>query len=1074
MFIKKLFALLLVVLMLAAALPEGVLAETPDEEDVSQKEVPVTTTLDPPGEAEGPAAPAFDAPKGEAPEAAVPATDEKGIVHANLVVKRGANDDSTNFNYDFSNMAGYEADGYNYAQSTTKNTSNSTAYLTTEEFHMYSGEWLSFWYWFETEEQYDKFYFYYTKDGSNNYVLNGMSGHSGGGSTSAWVKYTFYCSNTGTYQFTWKYNKDGSNNSGADCIRISRVTYSRLYEGYMFRAGVKETGDSGAVKSMLFNSGNYAPTVNKSTSAGHERYLATGNGGQASSTCVISADFYIPDCSGTDSGSVSFNYAYSTEANHDWFRIYLDGTLMDSFSGSDNYSWKSKSYLVTGAGIHTIRFTYTKDSSIDSGSDVACVDNIAVYYDALGSERSAWFFDTLNASGTNSNLTFNTPKGYTAFVPASNYNASDVWVAANNRYYDGTDSAISTVVNMNANEKLSFQYFVNSEKDYDRLEFWANDQYVVGFSGWDASTWTTYTYTAPSKNCYTFKWVFHKDSTDSNGYDQALIDNVRYYGSFNNNFSFEDALNASDSSHDFVYWTYDGYPGTDLFQPCYATNNIHYAQSRNTFFENTEAVLGTDPVWLNPGDFVSFSYKVNAASDEKLVFSVSGPVSVTDQTFYGQTDPGWTRYTFHCTYAGSYSFLWKFVKNSISNGGLDCAMISDVAVELNDPPSLDEILNENYGGSLHFTTGSGNNAFVPYCSGTDWVARAASSDGNNIGATEAYIQTEIFMKAGDKLKFYYKAYPNPVSGASFKFSVNGTNRLSVTDGDNAWHSYTYTAFTAGRHLFKWTYQRPNYSYDVWPGDYVQIDDVQYDTSGRYTVMNLYSALNVDGGTIIFNDVSGTTPFICDWWEDDDIATSGNVMQNSTDSALQATVYMNAGDSLVFQYYVSSETNYDKLTFKANGTTVFTKSGELGWDWYEWTATSTGSVTFEWRYHKDSSNSFGYDCVKLDNVEHVRSGPLGMLGDVDNNGVIDTIDALLALRAALGIVSLDSGETYRADVTGDGTVNTEDALLALRHALGIINLSPAERQRADVDGNGVIDTTDALLILRYALGIINAF
>ena len=79
-------------------------------------------------------------------------------------------------------------------------------------------------------------------------------------------------------------------------------------------------------------------------------------------------------------------------------------------------------------------------------------------------------------------------------------------------------------------------------------------------------------------------------------------------------------------------------------------------------------------------------------------------------------------------------------------------------------------------------------------------------------------------------------------------------------------------------------------------------------------------------------------------------------------------------------------------------------------------------------------------MKLDYVEHVKAGTGGMLGDVDGNGVIDTTDALLALR----------------------------------HALGIINLSPAERQRADVDGNGVIDTTDALLILRYALGIINAF
>ena len=57
-----------------------------------------------------------------------------------------------------------------------------------------------------------------------------------------------------------------------------------------------------------------------------------------------------------------------------------------------------------------------------------------------------------------------------------------------------------------------------------------------------------------------------------------------------------------------------------------------------------------------------------------------------------------------------------------------------------------------------------------------------------------------------------------------------------------------------------------------------------------------------------------------------------------------------------------------------------------------------------------------------------------------------------------------------DVNGDGTVDTEDALLALRCALGLITLDPDEFRRADIDRNGVIDTEDALRILRAALGI----
>lgn len=58
------------------------------------------------------------------------------------------------------------------------------------------------------------------------------------------------------------------------------------------------------------------------------------------------------------------------------------------------------------------------------------------------------------------------------------------------------------------------------------------------------------------------------------------------------------------------------------------------------------------------------------------------------------------------------------------------------------------------------------------------------------------------------------------------------------------------------------------------------------------------------------------------------------------------------------------------------------------------------------------------------------------GDADRNGIVDTTDALLVLRCALGI----SGEA-------------EDLMV-----------------NCDMDSSGVIDTTDALFILRAALGI----
>ena len=59
------------------------------------------------------------------------------------------------------------------------------------------------------------------------------------------------------------------------------------------------------------------------------------------------------------------------------------------------------------------------------------------------------------------------------------------------------------------------------------------------------------------------------------------------------------------------------------------------------------------------------------------------------------------------------------------------------------------------------------------------------------------------------------------------------------------------------------------------------------------------------------------------------------------------------------------------------------------------------------------------------------------GDVDMNGIVDSVDALLALRYALGIVELNDEQLLRGDMDQNGTVDSVDALIILRMSLGII-------------------------------------
>lgn len=69
-----------------------------------------------------------------------------------------------------------------------------------------------------------------------------------------------------------------------------------------------------------------------------------------------------------------------------------------------------------------------------------------------------------------------------------------------------------------------------------------------------------------------------------------------------------------------------------------------------------------------------------------------------------------------------------------------------------------------------------------------------------------------------------------------------------------------------------------------------------------------------------------------------------------------------------------------------------------------------------------------------------------------------------------IAQFTDDETLIGDANGDGAVDTEDALLVLRAALGIDGDPETLLEGCDMDENGAIDTTDALLILRLALGI----
>ena len=132
--------------------------------------------------------------------------------------------------------------------------------------------------------------------------------------------------------------------------------------------------------------------------------------------------------------------------------------------------------------------------------------------------------------------------------------------------------------------------------------------------------------------------------------------------------------------------------------------------------------------------------------------------------------------------------------------------------------------------------------------------------------------------------------------------------------------------------------------------------------------SLFDSLNVAGGSLQFG-TSQPYGFEAVTEGDRFLAKSNNAGIGNSTATLTTTVQMAAGDTLTFDYYYSSENNYDWYRFKANGTEVQKLSGNTNsaWATYTYTAAADGAYTFEWSYSKDSSVNGGNDCVKLDNV-----------------------------------------------------------------------------------------------------------
>jgi len=74
-------------------------------------------------------------------------------------------------------------------------------------------------------------------------------------------------------------------------------------------------------------------------------------------------------------GEVSFFWKVDSELGIDVLEFYIDDDLQDGISGQED--WSPISFPVKGAGEHTLKWVYSKDSSASFGVDAGWVDKVA-------------------------------------------------------------------------------------------------------------------------------------------------------------------------------------------------------------------------------------------------------------------------------------------------------------------------------------------------------------------------------------------------------------------------------------------------------------------------------------------------------------------------------------------------------------------------------------------------------------------------------------------------------------------------------------------------------------------------
>lgn len=375
---------------------------------------------------------------------------------------------------------------------------------------MRQGETLSFDY-LVSSESYDRFRF----------IADGQVMLTDSGWERPQVKsHTFTANETKTYNFRWEYVKDGSLSKGYDMAFVFNILYNGTFHNW--------------------DSDDFDDVVNDPDTDEYLHYVGgVGAGGWFTpyytagwDAAVSSNKFYEGTSCSFGAGCymnvgdrLSFEYMVDSEDGGDFFHFIVsrrDGSYYDTeeeFYESGQISWDDYTFICETAGEYWFGWAYEKDYSIDSRDDIVMIDNVRV-------TRSNELDRALNPEWMDQSdwIHFESDGQYT-FIPCD-FNGR-YCAKSGNTGYGSTTSQLTAEVYVPSPDRISFDYYINCEANYDYMVFFVNGTEVQRFSGRDSTAWQTFTTSGSYSGPLQLEWKYVKDGNLSYGTDTAALDNVR-------------------------------------------------------------------------------------------------------------------------------------------------------------------------------------------------------------------------------------------------------------------------------------------------------------------------------------------------------------------------------------------------------------------------------------------------------------------------------------------------------------------------------------------------------------------